>query len=149
MSKSNETKAKLLGMPFGTASGKLRKSIIWYFVQEMNLDSCYRCEKRIETIDEMSIEHKENWQSATDPVESFFDIENIAFSHLFCNVGNTKRSKPNCANGHEYTEETTKIGIYGERNCRICLRAHDLKRRPVGSEFKTRAYGRSQGWKGF
>ncbi len=35
---------------------------------------------------EFSIEHKIPWQSAEDPKESFFDLDNIAFSHLKCNI---------------------------------------------------------------
>jgi hypothetical protein len=41
----------------------------------------------------MSIEHKEAWMGAADPLASFFDLENIAFSHLSCNC--SAASKPN------------------------------------------------------
>jgi len=82
---SNERKAKLLGQPFGTASNKLRKSILFMLLQETNKDICYRCGEKITDINKLSIEHIENWMSAENPVESFFDLENISFSHLSCN----------------------------------------------------------------
>jgi hypothetical protein len=48
--------------------------------------ACFQCGLPIETIEEFSIEHKEPWQSAANPSEAFFAIENLAFSHFACNV---------------------------------------------------------------
>jgi len=53
--------------------------------QRLGEDVCYRCDKRIELVEDLSVEHKEPWQSSTNPVVSFFDLDNIAFSHLSCN----------------------------------------------------------------
>lgn len=82
---SNQRKAAALGMPFGTANSQLRKSLLFKFVKELGYDNCYRCEKSIETIEEFSIEHKVAWFNTKNPVESFFDLENISFSHMSCN----------------------------------------------------------------
>lgn len=85
---SNEKKAQLLGMPFGTASSRLRKMLLFSFANKLNMLLCYRCDKRIEHIDEFSIEHKRAWSCDTNPTKAFFDIENnISFSHISCNVG--------------------------------------------------------------
>lgn len=75
----------LLGQPHGTAVHKLRKKLLFSFAQETGRDVCYRCHKLIESVDTFSIEHKESWQLAKNPIESFFDLNNIAYSHLDCN----------------------------------------------------------------
>jgi len=82
---SNNAKSKALGMSHGTAANRLRKMILFSLVCHLRLDSCYRCGGKIEDIKDLSIEHKEPWQQADDPVTSFFDLENIAFSHMDCN----------------------------------------------------------------
>lgn len=87
----NARKASLLGMPAGTAMGRLRKDLIFRMSQRLGEDVCYRCGKVIETSAELSIEHKESWQTSAAPVETFFDVENIAFSHLRCNSSAAKR----------------------------------------------------------
>ena len=38
--------------------------------------------------------------------------------------------KTHCINGHEYTPANTYRKPTGARNCRICLRANDLRRQP-------------------
>ena len=85
MTNGNEKKAALLGMPFGTANGQLRKMLLWHFAKKLEMTICHQCGKAIETIDNFSIEHTEPWMSAEDPVGVFFDVEKIAFSHTFCN----------------------------------------------------------------
>jgi len=87
MSNSNQDKARLLGMPFGTANNKLRKSLLFSFAWQLGLRDCYRCENPIDNIDDFSIEHKSAWSKSADPLLAFFDLSNIAFSHLRCNTG--------------------------------------------------------------
>lgn len=55
-------------------------------VKRCGLATCYRCEKEIETEEELSIEHKNGWQLAADPVAAFFNLDDIGFSHLLCNI---------------------------------------------------------------
>lgn len=86
-------KDEQLGMPHGTAQGKLRKLILFYLIKKLNLNICYRCNKQIETENELSIEHKEPYLDTDNPVELFFDINNIAFSHLKCNVNAARPKK--------------------------------------------------------
>lgn len=81
----NKERAIALGMPFGTASGRLRKKVLFKLLVDNGLNSCYRCGKEIETTEELSMEHKDSWYP--DP-EKFWDLDNIAFSHLRCNIVN-------------------------------------------------------------
>ena len=87
MRKHNDIKSEQLGMSIGTASHHLRKSIIFNFCKKLNLDICYQCNNKIENIEEFSIEHKIPYLHSSNPKELFFDLENIAFSHLKCNCG--------------------------------------------------------------
>ena len=89
----SKAKTKLLGEPFSTAQHKLRKSILFSLVQKLELDNCYRCTLKIDTVDELSIEHVESWQLSDKPVELFYDLKNIAFSHLSCNSSAAYRKK--------------------------------------------------------
>lgn len=88
---SNERKRELLGEPFGTAVSKLRKAILFKLAGLLNLDICYRCQNRIENIEEFSIEHIKSWQGSITPKETFYDLNNISFSHLYCNISHGKR----------------------------------------------------------
>lgn len=88
----SEKKAALLGMPIGTATGRLRKSLMYSLADKLGLLTCHRCAEQICTEESLSIEHKVAWESADDPVKMFFDLDNIAFSHLSCNI--REASKP-------------------------------------------------------
>lgn len=76
-------KNEFLGMSGGKASNILKKQILFMFVQRCNEDICFKCGKKIETVDELSIEHKLPWLDRD--VNLFWDLNNIAFSHLKCN----------------------------------------------------------------
>lgn len=52
---------KQLGMPYGTATSKLRKMIMFDLAKELGLLVCYRCGGPINTVEEFSIDHKEAW----------------------------------------------------------------------------------------
>lgn len=81
----NEVKSEQLGMSFGAANGILRKAIMFKYVCLAGDDICYKCGTKIESVDDISIEHKSVWLHTENPVERFFDLDNIAFSHLWCN----------------------------------------------------------------
>lgn len=72
-----------LGMNPGTASNRLVKDILFKFVSEAG-HTCYRCGKEMSR-ENFSIEHKKPWLDSEDPKAMFFDLDNIAFSHLKCN----------------------------------------------------------------
>ncbi len=122
---SNVEKAKLLGMPFGTAAHRLRKAMLFRILQETGKDTCFRCGQVITTVDDLSVEHKQPWQSAPNPKASFFDLDNVAFSHCKCNYGAARRERIRCPQGHVYTDENTRNCVDGSRQCRQCFRKWD------------------------
>lgn len=93
MSNSNKVKAEFLGMPYGTAMNRLRKQIMFKLAQELGYDICYKCEKVIETSNSLSIEHKEPWLNRPDGKALFWDLGNIAFSHIACNTPHRYKSE--------------------------------------------------------
>lgn len=48
--------------------------------------------KKIETVKELSIEQKTPWLDSENPVSVFFDLNNIAFSHLKCNIADRRKT---------------------------------------------------------
>lgn len=70
-------------MPFGTAMGRLRKILLFEQLKKHGEHVCFKCSKFIETVEELSVEHKQPWLHVSP--ELFWDIDNIAFSHLKCN----------------------------------------------------------------
>lgn len=113
---SNQRKAALLGMPLGTAANKLRKDLLFSLAKETGKDACFRCGNAIRNVDEFSVEHKTSWMGSANPKEAFFDLGNIAFSHLTCNVAagritkvwqdEKKRKLANSRNRYEKNSET-------------------------------------------
>ena len=93
MTNGNRKKYEMLGISVGAATHQLRKEILFSLVRETGKDVCYRCGKKIEDADNFSIEHKEPWQQAKDPKRAFYDLNNIAFSHLSCNAAAASRDK--------------------------------------------------------
>lgn len=115
MKNSNELKAEQLGMPWGTAAQRLRKMLLFKFVQELKLDTCFKCGTVIESIDDLSIEHKTPWFNRD--AELFWDLDNIAFSHLRCNVrtspGKTTRisdGENHWCSGHDTMHHSKEFG---------------------------------------
>ena len=82
MSRS-ERIAQQLGMSHGAATNKLRKNILFSFAQRLNEDICFKCGEKIESVNDLSIEHKLPWENRS--VELFWDLSNITFSHSVCN----------------------------------------------------------------
>lgn len=74
-------------MSFTNARNRLAKSILFDLLVRFKLNFCYRCTKVISAISDLTIEHKESWYLSDRPKELFFDLDNIAFSHLKCNCG--------------------------------------------------------------
>lgn len=118
MSKKNEQ----LGMNYSTASNRLRKDILWHYVVKCGDDICHQCGKKIEDQSELSIEHKKPWLDSNNPVELFFDLDNIAFSHLSCNVRVGR--KPNKV--YDTPEEQKRAG---HRRFRAKLSKEERKKR--------------------
>lgn len=94
-------------MSYGTAQHRLRKLVLFDLLKRHNENSCFRCGHTIEGADELSIEHKQPWLDAS--AKLFWDLSNIAFSHLRCNRPNRPSS-----------ERWKKIGPAGTAWCTRC-----------------------------
>jgi hypothetical protein len=81
--KSNLRKNQTLGMPHGTAAGKLRKNVLFRQLKKHNENVCVRCGGIIQSPDDLSIEHIKPWEGIS--AELFWDLDNVAFSHTKCN----------------------------------------------------------------
>lgn len=108
---SNERKARVLGMPHGTANARLKKQLLLKYIRLANCDKCYKCGETIETVEELSIEHILPWESTNSP-ELFWDLDNIAFSHLKCNRPHNKKN--------QYSDKEAQHGTLGlyQKGCR-------------------------------
>ena len=120
MNKYNEKKSKQLGMPLGTATAKLRKMVLFTILSKHKENYCYRCGQEITSCDDLSMEHKIAWLD-NDP-DLFWDLDNIAFSHLNCNIKDRRMRARNLVHG-------TATGYrYGCR-CTGCNEAHNQQLR--------------------
>lgn len=86
---SKKKKQEQLGMNPSTASHKLVKDLLFYFIQQNNI-KCHQCGNEM-TREDFSIEHIIPWLDSEDPVGLYFNIDNIGFSHLKCNIGAARR----------------------------------------------------------
>lgn len=87
-------KKQQLGMDAGAASLQLKKSILFFLAQKCGMDICFQCGKKIEYINEFTVEHKTPYLNSADPLDLYFDMDNIAFSHGLCNTKARRASKP-------------------------------------------------------
>ncbi len=88
---SKNKKQEQLGMNPSTASGRLVKDLLFDFIQKEGI-KCFRCEKKM-TRETFSIEHKIPWLDSENPIELYFNLDNISFSHLPCNSKAARRNK--------------------------------------------------------
>jgi len=134
--KYNLKKNTQLGMTHGKASAILRKAILFKFLKETNKNICYRCNKKITKIETLSIDHKKHWLDSKDPIKTFFNLNNIAFSHISCNCKASRhknkiiypKGKKWCWSCKSF-KKLVKFpkGATGNRN-RACTECSSLKR---------------------
>ena len=106
MAKNNDKKRDQLGMPIGTAAGRLRKMIMFALLQKAGQDICHQCGERIKRVEDLSVEHIIPWLDSDDPIELYFDLDNITFSHLKCNIASARRFNRGMKNPEKYIELT-------------------------------------------
>jgi len=99
--------AKKLGMSVGAANSILKKRLLFCFAKKLGMDICYRCGKKIVDITKFSVEHKKGWRFAKNPKETFFDLDNIAFSHFSCNSRDKQHNRK--YSGREEAREAKAI----------------------------------------
>ena len=97
-------------MPYGTAGNRLRKLIMFHLLEKHGENLCFKCGRRIETVEELSIEHKRSWQLGGSHL--FWDMSNIAFSHLSCNRQSVSRAGSGA--------KMRKVGPEGTAWCNKC-----------------------------
>lgn len=122
------TKTEKLGVPYGTACNRLRRSIMFHLAQQCGRLRCIRCSEPIKTVKEFTIDHIQAWLKSESPIELFFDINNIGFSHTKCNQdardkstsGAHWRAKTHCPHGHPYSGHNLVVWRDGRRRCRTC-----------------------------
>lgn len=116
---ANAKKALQLGMSQGKATNILRKQILFTLIALLELDTCFRCNKKITNVSELSIEHKEPWLDSEDPKAKFFDLQNIAFSHLNCNCRAVRHWNKKYNSPEEAKEAHLKSAREWKKNNRI------------------------------
>lgn len=94
-----------LGMNPSTASGRLVKDILFSFIKDR---PCCKCGQPM-TRETFSIEHLVPWLDSNDPVKTYFDLDNIDFSHLKCNVSDARRGNQKYFTEQERKEADARI----------------------------------------
>lgn len=107
-------KQRQLGMNPGTASYRLVKDLLFSYVEKSG-EKCFQCKGDL-TRDNFSVEHKIPWLHSENPVELFFDLNNIAYSHLSCNF---KASRKRVSTAEHGTSAKYRNGC----KCRDCKNA--------------------------
>jgi hypothetical protein len=74
---------KALGMNPSTARHRLRMDLLFKMATQLG-HTCYRCGEPL-TRDTFSLDHKVSWVNHKEPLQMFFDTDNVAFSHQSCN----------------------------------------------------------------
>lgn len=84
--KVNKRKQQKLGVSIGSAQRRLMKQKLFQILQRIDENNCYRCGKKILSVDELSFDHILPWYTSDVPRETYFDLANVTFSHLRCNA---------------------------------------------------------------
>ncbi len=87
---SDKKLENVLGMKIQTAKGKLERLMILDAYRKLGMGNCHRCGFSIDSVEEMSIEHKRSYGgNVAKGIESnpdlFWDLDNICLSHYWCN----------------------------------------------------------------
>lgn len=132
MKETDRKKRKQLGMPHGTAANKLRKAIMFDLIKKAGKNICFQCGETIDNISNLSIEHKIPWLDSEDPAGLYFDLDNIAFSHLTCNckAGRYTRKRTQHGSGRMYNHYGCRCDKCKEWN-KLNGRKYRLKRRSI------------------
>lgn len=118
--KTNAKRAAELGMPVGTAHARLKRALLFRYIEMAGENACFRCGSPM-TVDDYSIDHKEPWIGGD--LSLFWNLDNLAFSHAGCNAraARKKRSPHGAVNSY-----------YAGCRCQPCTTANTnacLKRR--------------------
>ena len=113
----SDKKKMQLGMNPSTAANRLVKDLLWNFIETTGQDACCKCGEPMSR-ETFSIEHVTPWLDSDDPVGLYFDLGNIGFSHLSCNIEDRRRSGP------PLTLKCGEEGMYNKGcRCDLCRSA--------------------------
>lgn len=126
---AQNTKHKQLGMNASTASAILLKDILFRYIEKDNIN-CFRCNSPM-TRENFSVDHKEPWLHSDNPKDLFFNLSNVSFSHLKCNIAAGRKRKEATHGGATY---------YKNKKCRCeeCMTWYKNQPRPVYDSKKRR-----------
>lgn len=133
----HQRRAEQLGMSYGNASSKLRKQLLFRYVVDAGDNLCFGCGQEITNIDDLSVEHIQPWENRN--VDLFWDLDNIAFSHIKCNKPHAYRSRDKneqgqlrCTKCKEYKDEQ-EFSLRSSRptqkhsHCKSCRKEADKR----------------------
>lgn len=128
-------KSQQLGMNASTANHRLVKDILWSLILETKKNKCCKCHEQM-TRENFSIEHLVPWLDSEDPLGLYFDLDNIGFSHLKCNISSARKVKSECGTFSKYTSGC---------RCRLCKDANTANsKKHYSSEKRRERYIRNE-----
>lgn len=131
----SDKKKEQLGMNPSTASGRLVKDVLWSLIVKTKQDICCKCNNSM-TRETFSIEHVKPWLDSDDPVGLYFDLENISFSHLSCNISDARKQEAACGTYTRYKNHSCR--------CDACkLAASAFKAKYYTKESRQKQYNRT------
>lgn len=115
----NAKKNAILGMSAGKARNILVKRVLLSLAEALGRDICFRCRQPIGDASLLSLDHVVDWLEVGP--SAYFDVNNIAFSHLSCNcaAGNGNRVRGKLARERRFDTD-------GGRRCDSCRRYRDI-----------------------
>lgn len=145
----SDKKSEQVGMSISKAAHRLKKLIMFDLVKKLSQNKCYRCREAIDKVEEFSIDHIIPYLDSENPKELFFDLDNIAFSHLSCNFKAARKSLERRSKLKPLKEGKVKRGIKNHgsaglrRGCR-CLVCKTYERESYLRAYKKRKEKRLQ-----
>lgn len=85
-----DKKKQQLGMNPSTASHRLVKDLLYEYGVVRQHKRCFHCGEPMSRED-FSIEHITPWLDSDNPVELYFDLDNVDFSHHCCNLAAARK----------------------------------------------------------
>lgn len=103
-----------LGITHSGARNRLLRNLLFKYITMAGDHVCYRCGEPIEDPLDMTIEHEVPWHNSDNPVELYFDLNNISFSHHKCNAGAARKPTKK----YHTAEEKRQAKVKGQRDWR-------------------------------
>lgn len=119
------------------SSNRLRKELLFSLADRLELLLCFRCNEKICNVAQLSIEHKVPWEGAINEEELFYDLENVAFSHLSCNSGAARKPTQKYSSKEERRKAHYKLARSRRKGSWHDYRKRDRTGRALGERVGT------------